>query len=42
MSWLWMRLPDEFLPLLFAGVGLAIVLRILNIRAGGAILGGFY
>ena len=40
MSWVWMLLPDELLPLLIAGIGLALILRILKVRAAMAILGG--
>jgi hypothetical protein len=40
MSWLLALLPDEFLPLLIAGIGLALILRILRVQAAMAIIGG--
>jgi hypothetical protein len=40
MSWLWMLLPDELLPLFIVGIGLAVILRILRVKAAMAILGG--
>ena len=36
---LWTLLPDEFLPLLVVAVGLAIMLRLVSIRAGVGFLG---
>lgn len=40
MSWLWMLLPDEFMPLLIAGIGLAVILRLMRVQAAMAIIGG--
>lgn len=39
MSRLWMLLPDEFLPLVIAGIGLAVILQIMRIKAAAAMLG---
>jgi len=40
MSWIWMFLPDEFLVLVIAGIGLAVILQIMRIRAAAAMIGG--
>lgn len=39
MSWLWFFIPDEALPLLIVGVGLALILGLLTGRAVLGILG---
>ncbi len=39
MGWIWMLVPDEALPLLVMGVGLALVLGLLNGRAALGLLG---
>ena len=40
MNWIWMLLPDEFMPLAIAGVGLAVILGILRLRKAAALIGG--
>lgn len=41
MSILWALLPDQFLPLVIPAIGLAVILRILNLRKAAAMIGGF-
>lgn len=40
MSLIWALLPDEFLVLVIAGIGLALMLRIISGRAAAGLLGG--
>lgn len=40
MSLLWALLPDEFMPLAIAGVGLAVILGLLRLRKAAALIGG--
>lgn len=40
MSLLWALLPDEFMPLAIAGVGLAVILGFLRLRKAAAMIGG--
>ena len=40
MSLLWALLPDEFMPLVIAGIGLAVILGFLRMRKAAALIGG--
>ncbi|MCU1264378.1 MAG: hypothetical protein JWM21_696 [Acidobacteria bacterium] len=40
MSLLWALLPDEFMPLAIAGIGLAVILGFLRLRKAAALIGG--
>ena len=40
MSVIWALLPDEFMPLVIAGIGLAMILGLLRLRKAAALIGG--
>ncbi|MEM2001034.1 MAG: hypothetical protein QXT77_00110 [Candidatus Methanomethylicaceae archaeon] len=41
MSWLWFLLPDEALPLLIIGIGLALMIGLMRLRAALSLIGLF-
>lgn len=40
MRWIWILLPDEFMPLAIAGIGLALILGIIGLRKAASLIGG--
>jgi hypothetical protein len=40
MSLLWALLPDEFMPLAIAGIGLALILGFIGLRKAATLIGG--
>lgn len=39
MNWLWMFLPDEVLPLIIAGIGISLIVGVINRQAAFRLLG---